>query len=116
VGQQCQKVACKKGHFPFDLIQAICSNWQAGILEREFERIAYETAIGSWQANRSGAYSDTRGSAGPAPGIHYTLAMATNLSGPNWTARVTNSQAIGTFTDAKVPGFSNRFYCAVMVL
>ena len=37
---------------------------QVEILEREFERIAYETVIHSWQANRRGAYSDTRGSAG----------------------------------------------------
>jgi alpha-tubulin suppressor-like RCC1 family protein len=71
---------------------------QAGISEREFERIAYDTATGFWRANRSGAYSDTRGSAGSAPGNNYTLQMATNLAAPNWTALVTNSPTNGTFT------------------
>ncbi len=60
-------------------------------------RIGYETAIGPLQANASGASSDARGAVRSTPGVNYTLAMATNLATPDWTALVTNSPARGTF-------------------
>jgi len=43
--------------------------------------------------------------------------MAANLAAPNWTALAAKSQTKGiiTFTDAKVPAFSNRFYHAAQV-
>ena len=77
---------------------------------REFERIAYETALSSWRAKRSGAYSDTRGSAGSTTGINYTLQMATNLAAPDWTSLITNSPAKGTFTFTD-PGATHRSRC-----
>jgi len=60
-------------------------------------RIAYETAIGPYLANTSGASSDARGVVRATLGIHHTLQMATNPVASSWTSLVTNSPTDGTF-------------------
>jgi hypothetical protein len=59
--------------------------------------------------------SDASGAVCSTPSLNCALQMLANLPAPNWTALVAHSQIKGTvtFTDAKVPAFSKRFYHAV---
>jgi hypothetical protein len=81
-------------------------------------RIAYETGIGTGQANTSGASSDARGAVRATPGISHALKLASQSSRlQTWTVLVTSSPTRGTFTSAGAnpPVFCKRFYRAGQV-